>query len=180
MAIYYGEGEYPAIIVSHTFSAGQYGTQLVIEIEPQSSGNTNKRTAYLGFLDGDGKTDKNIEKTLAFLRSIGYCDDPSRLDANSPNPASLIGTEVTAFCRHNVKDDKEKWYLNAPKEAVDRKVLSKLDSLFGKQLKNQAPATCPKPSPTAKARNALTDTKPKDIDAANNELADAVGDDIPF
>jgi hypothetical protein len=167
---YYAEGDYTATITSHTFTPGQYGVQLVIGIEPHVEGNAYPRTIYLPFLDVDGNPDKNIERTIAALAEIGYHDAPSRLDAGSENPVSLIGNEIGARCNYN-KDGRERWYIKTEREplaAVDKPTLRRLDALFGKQLRAAKTKDGP---PSAK--------NPPAVDP-NAELQNAANDESPF
>lgn len=198
MANYYQEGNYEATILSHTFTPGKFGVQLVIEIEPHVEGNAYPRTVYLAFLDESGNPAKHIDETIAALAAMDYTDIPSRLDKQSKNPASLIGTEIKVTCKYN-KDGKERWYINTPRaelEAVDSGTLRKLDALFGKQLKGAKPVDAkaatpmaskpgPKPSKAKTPPAAIEELHndfDKGIDAANEALAEkTVGnDEIPF
>jgi len=174
MAVYYKEGTYTASILSHTFAPGKFGVQLVIEIEPFVDGNIYKRTVFLPFLDEQGNPAKYADKTIEVLQSIGYYDDPSRLDNQSANPISLVGTEITAYCKHT--GGKERWYINTPREQVEREVvdkntLRKLDALFGRQLKKPKAAT---------AKPALAPVQT--VEEVNAELAfePELNDDVPF
>ena len=190
MAIYYGEGTYQATILSHTFTPSDYGVQLSVVIEPIVDGEAKPRTVYLAFLDAEGNPSEYSDKTVEVLQTLGYSDDPSRLDANSDNPVSLVGVECTAYCKH--KDGKERWYINTPRanlEPVEPKILKRLDVLFGKQLKKSTSTPTPTKAPivggpiTPATRKVLEKAKVDtsanaDIDAANAELAG--NDDIPF
>jgi len=173
-APYYSEGNYQATIRSHTFTPGQYGVQLVIGIEPVVDVEAYPRTVYLPFLDAEENPDKNIDRTISALNSIGYADNPSRLDPQSDNPASLIGTEITVTCKYN-KDGKERWYIKTPREEcepVAKTTLRKLDALFGKELKKGKPVAA-----TAKTTKEMK----ADTVAEMNAMTPAPsGGDCPF
>lgn len=186
---YYAEGDYTATIISHTFAPGEYGVQLVIGIEPNVEAQMYPRTIYLPFLDKDENPDKNYERTIAALNHIGYADNPSRLDKDSDNPASLVGNEIDVVCKYS-NAGKERWFIKTPREErepVGKAMLRKLDSLFGKELKKGAAAQVKTPEPskqsfTADARKVVEEAKSKMATkkAESTEPVTEEGDDIPF
>ena len=171
---YYAEGNYQATIVSHTFTPGQYGVQLVIGIEPHTDGKSYSRTIYLPFLDADENPDKNIERTMTALATIGFAGNPSQLDPQSDNPVSLVGNEITATCKYN-QDSKERWYVTTEREPikpVTKPMLRKLDALFGKELKKNGA----KQPPVKKQKAADVFPEQQGIEPEQ----DGAVDDIPF
>ena len=175
MAPYYDQGDYNATIVRHYYTQGQYGLQLAIEIEPE--GGDRKRTVYLGLLDENGNTAQYADRTVEALHAIGYHDQPSRLDPQSANPASLVGQEIEVTCKYN-KNNNESWYVRTPRPEnvpVEPKTLRQIDALFGKAVNDGKKASQPQPetkppSPSADAVNRELDT------AAEAEAPDG----IPF
>lgn len=88
-------------------------------------------------------TQKTIDFVLRDLKALGFSKSSfSFLDPNTDGYHDFRGTEVDVSCQHDTYQGevKEKWQLalNGGFEAkpLDKKNLRKLDSLFGKKLKD--------------------------------------------
>ena len=185
MAPYYDEGEYTATIVGHYYLPGDYGLQLVIEIEPEVDIQVRKRSVYLNWLDQDGNPDKFADRTVHALHALGYYDAPSQLDPKSSNPRSLIGVSAQFRCQYK-KNGNEGWYIITPYEPkerppVDAKALRSLDALFGTELKAGKPADEPPPQRPPQDATAAAITR-DDVNQALDEATtdDGTDDGIPF
>ena len=180
MAPYYSEGKYPATIVSQAFDDGQYGLQFILEIEIDDN-TGNKRTVYLSLTDENGQRAKYADITVEVLRHLGFAGSEAsltRLDPDASNHFSFVGCLCEGYCKHKTNGEGkvgERWYINTPRAGVERtppekNALRKLDTLFGKELKEAPPAGVP---PVQKAA-----TQP--AEQREPLPADRPDDDIPF
>ena len=141
----YREGKYPATIVGQEFDDGQYGVQFIIELETNGNSGDN-RSVYLSLTDEHEQRAKYADKTIEVLRHLGFAGSEAsftRLDPGHANHFSLIGCQCEAYCKHKTNAEGnvgERWYINTPRAGMERTppektALRKLDSLFGKELK---------------------------------------------
>lgn len=145
MAPYYPEGKHPATIINQCFDDGKYGLQFILEIEIDDN-TGNKRTVYLALTDEDGQRAKYADITIEVLRHLGFAGSEAslvRLDPDHANHFSFVGVPCEGYCKHKTNDagnTNERWYINTPRAGMERTppektALRKLDSLFGKELK---------------------------------------------
>ena len=180
MAVHYEEGKYAAEITAQRLTTNRNGnTQLEIEFMPYSKieevesksltgSEVYPRTIYMVI------TEKSGNYVIDRLRMIGWPGTSFKtLDAELCPPDkfhNFVGSSVTVWCRHKVylEQQREEWQLAVVEGAKERKANAtadkatarKLDTLFGKHLKETA-------------KNVLPDDgnlPPKDRDV----------DDIPF
>lgn len=154
MAPFYSEGKYPVTIVSQAFDDGQYGLQFILEIEIDDN-TGNKRTVYLSLTDEHGQRAKYADITIEVLRHLGFAGSEAsltRLDPDASNHFSFVGCRCEGYCKHKTNSEGktgERWYINTPRAERTppaKTALRKLDSLFGKELK-EAPAAGTPPPP---------------------------------
>jgi hypothetical protein len=178
MAPYYPEGKHPATIVGQLFDDGKYGLQFILEIEIDDN-TGNKRTVYLSLTDEKGQRAQYADITIEVLRHLGFAGSEAslaRLDPDAANHFSFIGCRCEGYCKHKTNEEGktgERWYINTPRAAVERtppekNALRKLDSLFGKELKEPPPEGAQPPQQATQQPE-----QPTDADAQS-------GDDIPF
>lgn len=117
-------------------------------------------------------TDNTVKYFIEDLQSLGYDRTKfSELDPVNDGHHSFVGKEIDAVCAHEERDgDKwERWSLakagggkQIPR--IDSKGVSKLDALYGQQLK------------AAIKTNGNGSSKPPKVSKAQQE----VGDEVPF
>jgi hypothetical protein len=193
MAVYYNQGTHTAEIVGQEFVETEYGTQFVVRIMPE--GGEYERSVFLGLTDEHGKPAKfensagetiNVaDQSLEVIAYLGLPDQRlSRLDPGHPEHVSFIGQRVTCYCQHKVKDGKtgERWYINTPRalpgKPVEKGALKKLDSLFGRALKDkvkQQPA-----APSEAKQDPQTADDPMSPEEVNKTLAETDGSERYF
>lgn len=180
MAPFYPEGKYPATIVSQAFDDGQYGVQFILEIEIDDN-TGNKRTVYLSLTDEHGQRAKYADITIEVLRHLGFAGSEAslaRLDPDASNHFSFVGCRCEGYCKHKTNNEGrtgERWYINTPRAGAERTppaatALRKLDSLFGKELK-EAPGAGSQPPPQQSSESTEQPEPPP---------TETPGDDIPF
>jgi hypothetical protein len=188
MAPHFHEGTHSITIVNQGFDDGDYGVQFLLTVDVDNTG--KERTVYLALTDEHGQRAKYADKTIEVLRHLGFAGSEAsltRLDTEHSNHFSLVGVHCEGYCSHKTKGDGtvgERWYINTPRAGMERTppaktALRKLDSLFGKELKEPLPeGTAPPSLPrTSEAMDqAVQRTEPQgDINP------DGPGDgDIPF
>lgn len=124
-------------------------------------------------------TDKTIEFRLKDLAELGFHGESfGELDLTYPNAHDLRGKEIALFCSHEEYEgqQRERWGLARASmrpevQPLDAKEIRKLDSLFGRQLRQQA-------------RKAKTEEPPPETQTvttpADSETTDGDGDEVPF
>lgn len=178
MAPHYPEGKYPAIVVGQGFDDNQYGVQFLLEIEIDD-GTGNKRTVYLSLTDENGQRAKYADITIEVLRHLGFAGSEtslSRLDPDHANHFSFIGAQCEGYCKHKTNSEGrtgERWYINTPRAGMERTppkqtALRKLDSLFGKELKEPLSEVMQPPR------------QPTQQPEQSADAAEQPDDDIPF
>lgn len=182
MAPAYKQGSHRVRVVKQGFAEGEYGLQFVLTVVPLGHENGYERTVYLSLTDADGQRAEYADKSIGVLKHLGFHGDEAsmaRLDPEHPQFHSFHGVECEAYCQHKDKGGKvvERWYINTPRsggvEYTKPKavMLKKLDSLFGKELKEAPPETAPQHTAPP-----LTDPGVLEAEAA----ATTGEDDIPF
>lgn len=180
---HYAEGTYPATVVGQCFDDGKFGMQFLIELEIDDN-TGSKRTAYMSLTNDKGDRHKNAHKTIAVIRHLGFSGSETsmaRLDPSHANHFSFVGARCDLFCSHytnDAGDAKVNWYINTPRAGMERtppqkNALRKLDSLFGKELKEPAAEGTQAPQTQPPSSDRPPDNVPNDSDLAS-------GEDLPF
>ena len=199
MATTFRTGIYGALVVGNQFGQpNEYGLSYEIKIRPDGSPDGTIRTAFLPLMDKDGgraisqKGDDMCEKSLAILAHLGFAGGQSnmaQLDPEHPNFHSFAGRRCEAYC--NIKDGKDKWYINIPREykPIGGDLIEKLDMLCGSSLREMTPVEnnpdIPQQSPGESQSSAAEDlfsapaSEPANLDPPTPEKEKAA-DDIPF
>jgi hypothetical protein len=181
MAPFYAEGKYPATVVGQDFDDGQYGVQFLLELEINDNSG-NRRTVYLSLTDEHGQRAKYADITIEVLRHLGFAGSEAsiaRLAHDHANPFSLIGVQCEGYCKHKTNSEGrtgERWYINTPRAGMERTppaktALRKLDSLFGKELKEPLPEGAAPPRATQ---------EPEASGSVQIQPGETDGDAIPF
>ena len=96
-------------------------------------------------------TNKTIDYVLKDMEAIGFEGNSfGQIDSSMPGFQDLRGKEIELFCDHDNYEgkEKEKWgiyteFEGAKVEKLEAADVRKLDTLFGKALKDRKPATPP-------------------------------------
>jgi hypothetical protein len=184
MGTYYEPGEYWCEIVDHGLSPAKTGTpQIFVKVKVLGRVNAADPKQY----DADERqhertmyqavTTSTVEFVLDKLEAIGFTGVAwSEFDRANPNSQDLVGNSIKMYCKHESYNDelKERWDISrGGGNRMDAEATSKLDSLFGKELRARTQAKPKQPAPD-----------PPPIDSpkatADAEAETAVGGDIPF
>lgn len=134
-------------------------------------------------------TENTIEWVEQDLDKLGWTGtDWSQFDETNPHCVSFVGTELAFSCKHEphfeTKEPREVWSVSqeSPGMAVtplEPSELRKLNTMFGKALKERKPPS-PKAESPRKSPEPTSATPPKTLtpDEVKAELAAA--DDVPF
>ncbi len=191
MPPYYNKGTHRVRILSQGFpDANEYGQQFVIKVLVLGQAAEYERPVFLSLTNADGQASDYSNKTMEVLKYLGFHGEDAslaRLDPDHIDHYSFVGIECVGYCKHKTKTNEEtgetktfeNWYINTPRSGgveygkPDSMALKKLDSLFGKELK-QSPPTTIQDSPPPK-------NKPVDVNNAAAETEAARQDqEIPF
>lgn len=184
MGTYYEQSEYWCEIVDHGLSEAKTGThQLFVKFKVLGRVNASDPEKY----DADEQqyerimyqaiTAKSVEIALDKLEALGFTGTAwSEFDRANPDSQDLVGNSIKMYCKHETYngEQKERWDISrGGGNRMDAEATSKLDSLFGKELRARTQAKPKQPAPN-----------PPPIDSPE-ATADAVtetaaGGDIPF
>jgi hypothetical protein len=169
MGTYYDPAEYWCEIVDHGLSEAKTGThQIFVKFKVLGRVNASdpdqfdadelqyERTMYQAI------TAATVEFVLDKLEAIGFTGAAwSEFDRTNPDSQNLVGNSIKMYCKHETYNGelKERWDIARGGNRMDSEATSKLDSLFGKELrartqskpKQATPAPPPVDSPEATA-----------------------------
>lgn len=157
---YYARGAYKAEIVAQGLGESSTGNpqfwlqvRILECLEPAAQPvEQYDRTIFWSITEG------TVEFVCEKLKRLGFTGDKfSQLDPNDPACQSFVGQEVELFCKLETYEGKEreKWDLSrgAPSgpnvTPLDATAARKLDTLFGRKLKEAMRGTAPKANGTA-------------------------------
>jgi len=162
VSIHYEVGRYKCTVKQQGFTTAKTGTQqfyLVFDVTATDGGESvaiHERTYYKAL------TEKTIEYFATDAKNLGFTGGSlTQLDPSSPQHFSLVGREVTMFCKHGTDasgNAREEWEVGMgarEMKPADATKLRSLDVLFGNALKRSGGprpvAAMPPPPPMAAA-----------------------------
>ena len=185
MSIYYESAEYWCQIVDHGLSDAKTGTPQIF-VKFKVLGRVNAADPEK-FDEAEQQYERTMFKaitkdTVGFvldkLELLGFTGSAwSEFDRTNPDSQDLTGSSIKMYCKHELykNEPKERWDVARGDNRMDAETTSKLDSLFGKELRARAQA---KPKPTQPAPEPPPIDSPEATAEAKTETA-AKGD-IPF
>ncbi len=186
MGTYYDPSEYWCEIVDHGLSPAKTGTpQIFIKFKVLGRVNAAdpdqfdpdehqyERIMYQAI------TAATVEFVLDKLEVIGFTGTAwSEFDRTNPNSQDLVGNSIKMYCKHETYNGelKERWDIARGGNRMDAEATSKLDSLFGKELRARTQTKPKQPEVTG------PDLPPIDSPeaTADAKAATANAGDIPF
>lgn len=159
MSVFYQEGRYLGEVTQQALGEAKTGNaQIVLKfrvLEEENGAPVQQQYERSVFLT---ITENTIKYLVPKLKAIGYTRDSfAYIDTSRSNHHSLISERAIFVCKHETNNDgltREKWDVgiseSGPIEVkpLEPSKLRKLDSLFGKELK-QLSVNAPKPEASA-------------------------------